>query len=478
MKNLPLSALLLCLGGLGLLAQDKPFDSAAIRGLAQDKGQETRDSETVRYRELGEIVDDVAREADKACVKESDKVLITWMIDNSSLLKSSRHGELFSDHIVRAFAKSKAGVHHAVMTFSEAPSLILKATNDPRGAARAIEWLADQKPDDRLKNCLENIRQGTKYGSGFSGKKLLVVWTPENGDNEDNVEATLKFLKDTNTTLFPIASEAIYSDPYWESLMYGTGTLYYGDPAKYKKMKFQMKGPESAYIEFPYGWILQVSDPTYTVPSGFGYWALDRLATHSGGRYFMYSLDSSAQTFCQRWACVICSGQHKSCGASFDITKLKMTAPSIESREDARERLSKERLSVLVYATWEKLFRGEYLRSSSSLRVSGGALSESKPQAGGGFPFTFGNNWGQGKAAVKRSLAELDKIIADFREALEKLGPEADKRSLATADALLVHLRLLRLNVNQLGYFCEEAEEHDRKKHEAGGFGGDSLDDN
>ena len=447
---------------------------------AQDKGQETRDSETVRYRELGEIIDQVAMAADKAAVKESDKVLIVWMIDNSSGLKSTRHGELFSDHLARAFAKAKSGIHHSVMTFAETPQLILKATNDARAAGRAIEWLADQKADDRLKNCLDNIRAGAKYAAGFSGKKFLVVYTPENGDNEDNVEVTLKMLKDTGVVLFAIAGEAIYSDPYWEALINGSGTLFYGDPSKYKKLKFQMKGPESAYIEFPYGWILQISDPTYTVPSGFGYWALDRLATHSGGTYFIYAPEPSTQTFCQRWACTLCSGQHKSCGASFDTIKLKITAPCIESRDEVRERLSRERLMVQVYATWEKLFRGGYVRNSGPLKVSGGGLVESKPQSGSTFPFAFGNNWQQGKATVKRSLGEIDKIIADFKEAVEKLGPDADKRAVATADALLVHLRLLRLNVSQLGYFCDEADEHDnnKKKHgPEGPFGTDAFDD-
>jgi hypothetical protein len=447
--------------------------------LALQGAQETRDSETVRHRELGEIVDEVARLADKAAVKDTDKVLIAWMIDNSSSLKNTRHGELFSDHIARAFAKSKAGVHHSVMTFAESPQLILKATNDARAAGRAIEWLAQQPADDKIKNCLANVREGAKYAGSFSGgKKFLVVYTPENGDNEDNVEATLKMLKDTGVVLIVIAAESVYSDPYWEALTYGNGSLYYGDANKYKKLKFQMKGPESAYIEFPYGWSLQVSDPSYTVPAGYGYWALDRLATHSGGTYFTYAPDPNAQTFCQRWACTLCSGQHKACGAAFDLTKLKMTAPCVESREECRERLSKDRLAVQIYAAWEKLFRAGYLRNSAALKVSGGGLSETKPQASSTSPFSFGNNWGQGRGVVKRALADIDKVIADFKETLEKLGPDAEKRTLATADALLVHLRLLRLNVNQLGYFIEECEEHDRKKaaHDDG-FGGDVMGD-
>jgi hypothetical protein len=441
--------------------------------------QETRESETVRYREIGEIIDEIARDADRASERKDERVLVVWMIDNASGLKSTRHHEILSDHIARAFAKAKPGIHHAVVSFAQKPELILKATNDARAAGRAIEWLADQKADDTIKNCLENIRAGAKYAAGFSGKKLLVVYTPENGDNEDNAEATLKFLRDTGVVLYPIAGEAIYSDPYWEALING-GSTYYGDSTKYKKLKFQMKGPESAYIEFPHGWILTTADPTYTVASGFGYWALDRLATHSGGKYFTYSPEPPpTMSFCQKWSCPICRGQHKACGAAFDITKLRMTAPSIESRDQVRERLSREKLSVAVFAAWDRLFKLGVVRNGSALRASGGGLSETKPQYGATFPLAFGSDWRAGQGACKRLSGELERLAADFEETLGKLGgPEADKRALATADALLVHVKLMRFNVDQLRFFCETMEEHERKKHAPDdGFGHEAFDD-
>ncbi len=449
----------------------------ALPVCAQDRA--TKESATSRLHDLGAILDTIAKDIDRACEKPNDRVLVVWMIDNSSALKSTRHNELFSDHIARAFMKQKVGVHHAVFTFAERPQLVMQGTADSRAPGRAIEWMASQKPDDKIKNLCANIRAGASYAAGFSGKKFLIVWTPENADNEDNVEATLKMLRDTGVVLYAIADEATYSDPYWESML--AGTAYYGDSNKYKKLKFDLKGPESAYIEFPYGWLLVAGDPAYTVPSGFGYWALNRLATHSNGEYYLYASGaSSSLSFCARWACTTCGGLHKACGAHFNETKLKFTAPSIESRDEVRARLSRERLSVAIYAAWEKLFRAGLVRNSGPLKASGGGLSETKPQISTTSPLAFTNDWRQGRNVCKKLLGDLDRIVEEFADTLEKLGPEADHRSKATGDAFLVHLKLLRFNVDQLRTFCEELEQHEKSRHgpeDGKGFGSDSFDD-
>ncbi len=445
--------------------------------LPQDKA--TRTSDTVRTSDLAFIIDEIAREADRAVERPNDRVLVTWLIDNSTSLKSLRQGELLSGHIARAFAKQKTGVHHSVLSFAEQPQVILKATADPRAAGRAIEWLAAQKPDDTIKNCCANIRAGAAYAGGFTGgKRFLVVFTGPNGDNEDRVEETLKLLRDAGVVLHVIADEAVYSDPYWEALL-SSGSGYYGDANRFKKLKFEMKGPDSAYIEFPHGWILTSGDPTYTVPSGFGFWALNRMTAWTGGRYFLYSPAESSQSFCERWQCTVCSGKHKACGAAFDSIKLKITAPSIDSRDLVRERLARDKLTVATYAVWEKLYRWGIVHNSSALRASGGGLTETKPQVGTVLPLGFMSNWKQGRETCKRLVADLDKLIAEFGEAVERLGPEAEKRALATADALQAHMKIMRFNLWQLRAFCEDLEEHERKKHgaEGGGFGSDGLDD-
>ena len=99
--------------------------------------QETRESETIRYREFGEIIAEIAKAAEAS---PGDKALVVWLIDNSSMLKSTKHDELFSDAIARNFKKGK--VWHAVVAFAEKPRLVLKSTDDPAKVAAAIEGLA------------------------------------------------------------------------------------------------------------------------------------------------------------------------------------------------------------------------------------------------------------------------------------------------------------------------------------------------
>ncbi len=429
--------------------------------------QETRDSETVRYKSFAEILQEIAKTADGAASKQGEKVLVVWLVDNASMLKNSKHGALLAEYIPRFFAGGKARFYHSLFAMGEDARLALKATDDARDISRAVEALADDKPDDRIKNCLANVRTAARYAAGFSGKKFLVLFTQENGDNEDNLEPTLKMLKDAGIVFFPICGEAVYSDPYWESTLDNTGS-FAADSEAYRRLKFQLKGPESAYIEFPYSWPYAWPDPSYSVPSGFGTYGLNRLATHSGGRYFLYLVDRSVFSFCRQYGCSVCAGNHKDCGGNFDVTKLKMTAPDIGSRDQIRERLGREKLFLAVLNAWEKLHREGLLRSSPRLRFTGGRLQEVKPSSSGAGTIALGSDWKSNKLEALRAAADLGKIAAEFAAFVEQEGAKADKRIAATADALLVHLRALHLNLGQLASFCDEMDRIVRLKKPSG----------
>lgn len=411
--------------------------------------QETRTGETVRYKEFGEIIEEIAKTV-QACPE--DKALVVWLIDNSSLLKATKHGEMFSDSLARFFKKGKAW--HAVVAFGEVPRLVLKATDDPAQAAAAIQGLADEKPDDAIKNCLMNVREAARYASGFTGKsnKFLILFTQQNGDNEDDVEATLAMLRGTGVTFLPISNEAVYSDPFWASAF--NGTTFFFDLAPYRKLKFELRGPESAFIEFPYGWPLCVIDPAYTAPSGFGYWALNRLATYSGGKYYLYHAERTTQSFCQRYACPVCSGNHRACGSIFDDTKLKVDAPDVGSRRDYLVRCSKEKLYHANLQTWERLHKKSILRGPPPLKSSGGGLAEAKGR-GAAAPLA-GSDWRSIAAAAHRSAREVDDAAGELLAAEEALKKDSDRRALATTDALIVHLRVLSCAYDELAGFCEE----------------------
>ncbi len=433
--------------------------SAAL--LAQDP-KEPRESETVRYKEFAEIVEGIAGEVEK-----NDKALVVWLVDNAPMLKASRHGDLLADAIPRCFRKP--GVSHAVVALGETPRLVQKPVEDAVRAAAAVTALANGAPDNAIKNCLLNIREAARVASGFSGgKKYVVLFTQENADNEDDVEGTIKTLKAGGIALVPIVPEAVYSDPYWESALAGT-SRYSFDVEKLKKLPFKLKGPEGAFLEFPYGWPFAWIDPGYTVPSGYPPWAIDRVATLTGGRSYLYSVDRAADGFCRRYGCPLCSGSHRSCGASFEVTKLKLTQPFLGSRNEYGARYGKDKLYLAILGAWEKLAREGVFRGPPPLKGGGGALSENVRSAKARpaeFSITVGEWKAQRQDAIKRADS-VEKAANGLLATAKKEEKEADRRTLATAEALAVHLKLLSQSYRQFAAFCEQMDRAGKTKKPA-----------
>jgi len=415
--------------------------------LPAQEPKETKKPETVRFREFPQIVQDIATE-----VEGNDKAAVVWLLDNGTLFKTSRQAELLAEQIRKCFTKPR--ISHAVVAMGEQPQLIQKPTDDLTRLTTSLTLFGNGNPDNSIKNCLANIREAAKVAAGASGaKKYVVLFTQENGDNEDGVEETLKALKSAGIILLPIVPESVYSDPYWASAF--AGTTYYFDLDKFKKLPFQLRGPESAFPEFPYGWPFVRVDPAYTVPSGFAPYALDRLATYTGGRTFLYSADRVPFTFCRRYGCPLCGGQHKSCGVPFDELKLKMAAPEIGSRAEYGVRYGRERLYAATLNAWDRLHREGILRGMPPLKAGSAGLSENKvPEK----PPVYRGS-GDWKAQLQEALKNaetVDKIAAELLEASRKLEKESSLRTIATADALGVHLLLTAQGYRQFAAFCTE----------------------
>jgi len=423
---------------------------AALLGASVLGFQEPKDSkspETVRFREFGEIVQDIAKE-----VEANDKSSLVWLIDNAAVLKTSKHGELLAEYIPKYFKKAR--ISHAIVAMGEQPQLIQKPTDDMARFATSLSLLTNGNPDNSIKNCLANIREAAKVVAGASGaKKYVILFTQENGDNEDNLEETLKALKSVGVIFIPIVPESVYSDPYWASAL--AGTSYYFDTEKFKNLSFQLRGPESAFVEFPYGWPFARVDPAYTVPSGFAPYALDRLATYTGGRSFLYSIDRTPFTFCQRYGCALCGGLHKACGAPFDELKLKMAAPDIGSRPEYGARYGREKLFGTIVNTWDRLHREGILRGTPPLKAGGSGLSENKSTEKPPV-YRDSTDWKAQRQDALKNADFVDKIAAEFLETIRKLEKESSLRTVATADALAVHLLLLAQGYRQLAAFCDE----------------------
>lgn len=412
--------------------------------------KESKSPETARFRDLPEIVGQIANE-----VESNDRALVVWLVDNAAMLKTFKQADLLAESIRKSFKKPR--VSHVVISFAARIEVVQSATEDLGRVATALQAIANAPPDNSIKDCLAAVREAAKATwSPSAGKKYVVLFTQENGDNEDDVEETLKLLKMLGIVFLPIVPEAVYSDPYWESAL--TGTTYFFNLEKIKKLKLPLKGPESAYLEFPYGWPFTWVDPAYTVPSGFAPYALDRLATYTGGKAYLHFADPAPLSFCRRYGCRFCAGQHRSCGASFDEMKLKMTAPDIGSRPEHLARYGKDRANTAIVNAWDRLFHEGILRGAPPLKSTGGGLAENprpiKPSPPSHGPLDFKAT----RQDAIRAEQVLDKLAAELAESVKKLEKDASPRMRATFDALQVHVRLLAQAYRQQAAFCEEMD--------------------
>jgi hypothetical protein len=427
-----------------------------------------RELDTVRYRDFADIVGDLARDLEPA-----GKAHVVWLVDNASMLKASKHGELLAEAIERSF--KSPDVSHSVAVFGETTRVAL-ANGDAGKAAAAISALAQGPADDAVKNLLGAVRDAAKLARGGSKvRKVLVLFTQDNADNEDDVEATLKVLGNAGVAFVPIVREAIYSDAYWDKAF--AGHIYFpaGGIETYRKLPFKLKGADGPFVEHPWGFPFDWMDPAGSVPSGFAPWAVSRLARESGGKVFLYAVDRSLTNYCSRWACPLCAGEHKNCVPEFDVTKLKLAEPALGSRQEAVARPARDRTLSAVLSAWERLYREGILEGAPPLRPGGGeAVRSDKEPAPTGL--VRSPEWKLVHAQALKSADAAERSATDVLQAAKRGEKGADRRSLASAEAFGVQLKLLAQSYRQLALFCEGMDKAARaKKAVSDGVAGSEL---
>jgi hypothetical protein len=139
----------------------------------------------------------------------------------------------------------------------------------------------------------------------------------------------------------------------------------------------------------------------------------------------------------------------------FDELKLKMTAPEIGSRPEYGARYGREKLYAAVLNAWDRLHRENILRGTPPLKAGGSGLSENKTSEK---PATYKDpgDWKAQRQDATKNADLVDKVAAELLDSAKKLEKESSLRTVAAADALVVHLLLLAQSYRQLAAFCDE----------------------
>ncbi|WP_165074489.1 vWA domain-containing protein [Paludisphaera rhizosphaerae] len=235
---------------------------------------------------------------------EQGRTLVAWAFDASLSLEAERkrlakHIETIYTHINQLDANRLAaddGLLTTVVAFGQArKAMTPKPTGDVSLVREAIASIqADTSGEEHTFGTVAEIV--TKFGrykssKGDSYNLMVIVVTDEVGDDQEKLEPTIEAAVKREVPVYVLGSQALFGRAQRE--------MDYYDP-KTKQMFRGLKvdaGPESVAIEqirlpFWYG------GPQYDVlESGFGPWGLSRLASATGGIYFVSRFDGAKMGF-------------------------------------------------------------------------------------------------------------------------------------------------------------------------------------
>jgi hypothetical protein len=228
---------------------------------------------------------------------EKGRTLVVWAFDASGSLQAERerlagHIERVYGHITQLDKESRAadgGLLTAVVAFGQDRKAMTEHPTDDAGAIvsaiRAVS-LDASGIETTFQTVAEVVHRYGHYRDPKNNayKTMAIVVTDEVGDDESHLEEAIEAATKAKVPVFVLGSSAVfgrvngrmnYTDPK-------TGHTYYNLPVR--------QGPESVMLEqvrlpFWYG-----GDQYDLLDSGFGPYALSRLAGATGGIYFVTRL--------------------------------------------------------------------------------------------------------------------------------------------------------------------------------------------
>ncbi len=364
--------------------------------------------------------------------KEDAPRNLAVLLDTTSTLKSSGFESAFAAALDRHGDKL-GRTRFTVQRLGE-DKPVLVDTGDIEAVKQAVaQALAVE--DERIKNVYAELRDFVGPLATRSGEKVVLLATLDNGDAEDDVEATAARLRGIGVRLHILAGEAYVADTYW---------AWHRDTDKPKGTEF--RGGDSAVVDLPFGWLFQQSAANEVTPAGHAAFGLNRLAAVSGGRVHIHAAASGGGHMCAPMAiCVAYSGDHISPIEVYSRARLAEVAPSVAARDDVVRELAADPWHRATLAAWNASLKAGL--------VSGAPPKGTEPvgtdSAASGRQMLFGGaNPARNAAKAEQAAKDAQRILGVLEADLAKIPPDAGSpRQRAIADYTRVMLRLTKANL-------------------------------
>jgi len=406
-----------------LLAQSPPSSAADV---------------SEEWRGLGRLFDRVIPPEDAS---GSDPRTLLLVLDATPSLASAGIQDALAAALERHAAllgRVKIGVQRVgtdkpLLAPSEDPQAILAAVRD-----------ALLGPSEKIQNVYQSVRDTALTLAARSGEHALLLATLDNGDAEDDLEATVARLVGTKTRLFVLAGESYLADCYWAAY-----------PAQDHPKDTQLTGGDSGVIDLPWGWLFQLSNANEVAPSGFACYGLSRCAAGSSGRVWVYQPLQAGRHDCMMYgSCLFCSGDHAPESELYNRAQIAPLAPSVAARAEVLAALDDDPAYKAVLDAWRAALQAGFVRAAPPRAghwtgVDTGAASRAALVLSG----PAERNAERAEAGIK----DCERILAQLDAALGRVdAAKASPRARAVGEFMRVMLQLTKTNL--VGYvgWCRE----------------------
>lgn len=410
--------------GPGLLAQEAAQNAAAV---------------TDPWRGMDLVFDRVVPPSEAEA--GSERTLFV-LVDATPALVRSGFADAFAKALTKhaaTLAKTRIGIARVGV---ERPVL---APSDDRKATLAALRQALDAPADKMQNVHADLRNVTNLLRGRPGAKTILLATLENGDAEDELDATIAQLDAAQVKVNVLTTEAYVADSYWAARPYEKG------PRGTK-----LVGGDAPFTDMPWGWVFQITAANEVTPSGYAAYALNRLAAGTGGRVFLYAGPEGGEHRCTiHGICLFCSNDHAADGEIYWTNRIQPLSASTKPRAAAAAELGADPFWRATATAWRAASQAGLVHSQPP------RLSSTAGASGGGVGDRFGLFSG---IAVDRiaekaeaGIKDAAKILAALEAELAHLDPaKGTPRNRALAEFTRVMLQVTTVNLVTLVGFCRE----------------------
>ena len=394
---------------------------------------------TEEFRGLPALFDRVLAPDDPA---GSEPRTLILLLDPTASLAATGFVDALSAALERNAAllgRVKIGVQRAG---AEKP--LLAPSDDARAILGALRT-AFATTSDKIENVYAGLRDAALSLAARAGEHAVLLATLDNGDAEDDLEATIARLTGTKTRVFVFAGEAFLADTYWVNEVV---------PHEHPK-ETQLSGGDSAVIDVPFNWLFQLSSANEMSPSGFACYGLNRIAAGSGGKVFVYTPSNAGTHSCAIWgSCLFCTNDHAAPDETYFRARLAPFAPSVAARPEVLTVLGEDSAFKAVLVAWRAALQVGLLRGGAP--KAGHATSVDSNAFGRGNLLLTGPIDRNAERA-ESSIKELDRIVTAFEADLKRVdASKSSARSRAIADYTRLMLQVTKTNLVTYAGWCRE----------------------